>query len=235
MLGFLPEPLRSPFTLFANLFNSRGSRGPVALPTATVALVMMDNREPNLKRWLEQHGETEELSLDAQARLVTMLTAYLNARYACSHGYVLLYYRLSQPGCTHPVWGTRHPSYCKLAAIGDALAAKYEWVVYLDSDAFVRAPGTLASLLHKYGASGSAGTGTSTGASSGTSSNAGTTWGPLVPVPKPALMPIPAPAPALCIAKLRSDTFLCILRRLDVFQKNWIFEIFESLFNIFGY
>ena len=70
MLGFLPEPLRSPFTLFANLFNSRGSRGPVALPTATVALVMMDNREPNLKRWLEQHGETEELSLDAQARLV---------------------------------------------------------------------------------------------------------------------------------------------------------------------
>ena len=37
-------------------------------------------------------------------------------------------------------------------AVGEALAAGYEWVVYLDSDAFVRASGSLPALLQKYGA-----------------------------------------------------------------------------------
>jgi hypothetical protein len=73
-------------------------------------------------------------------------------RYACRHGYTLLFYLLRTPGCVHPLWGTRHPSYCKLTAIGEALAAGYEWVVYLDSDAFVRASDDLPSLLSKYGA-----------------------------------------------------------------------------------
>lgn len=118
---------------------------------SSVALVMMDNRQPDLNLWLEQHGSKRELNLDAQARLVTMLTAYLNTRYACRHGYTLLFYKLSHPGCAHPIWGMRHPSYCKLTAIGDALAAGYEWVVYLDSDAFIRAPENLATILRKYG------------------------------------------------------------------------------------
>jgi len=41
-------------------------------------------------------------------------------RYACAHGYTLLYYRLAREGCEHPLWGARHPSYCKLAAIAAA-------------------------------------------------------------------------------------------------------------------
>ena len=49
-----------------------------------------------------------------------MHTAHLH-RYACAHGYTLLYYRLAQEGCEHPLWGARHPSYCKLAAIAAAL------------------------------------------------------------------------------------------------------------------
>ena len=113
---------------------------------------MMDNRRPDLNSWAQQHGRNE-LTLVIQARLVTMLTAYLNTRYACRHGYELLFYKLVETGCMHPLWGTRHPSYCKLAAIGEALAAGYRWVVYLDSDAFVRSAETLPALLHRYGAS----------------------------------------------------------------------------------
>ena len=114
-----------------------------AVPDAgTVAVLMADTREPDLRRWLEEH-KRNELGLDEQARLVTMLTAYLNGKWACQHGYELLFYRLLRGGCAHPVWGERHPSYCKLTAIGEALSAGYGWVVYLDSDAFVhpsRAP-----------------------------------------------------------------------------------------------
>mgnify|MGYP001404811548 CR=1 FL=1 len=89
-----------------------------------VALVMMDDRPPDLGSWLRQHGgaSSKELNLKSQAQLVTMLTAYLNMRYACRHGYTLLFYLLEQAGCEHPLWGARHPSYCKLTAIGEALA-----------------------------------------------------------------------------------------------------------------
>ena len=123
---------------------------PPAGAPGSVALVMMDNRQPDLSSWMRQHVK-DELNLDAQAKLVTMLTSYLNQRYACRHGYTLLFYQLSRPGCTHPLWGSRHPSYCKLTAIGEALAAGYKWVVYLDSDAFVRSSEDLQTLLRKYG------------------------------------------------------------------------------------
>ena len=123
---------------------------PPAGAPGSVALVMMDNRQPDLSSWMRQHVK-DELNLDAQAKLVTMLTSYLNQRYACRHGYTLLFYQLSRPGCTHPLWGSRHPSYCKLTAIGEALAAGYKWVVYLDSDAFVRSSEDLQTSLRKYG------------------------------------------------------------------------------------
>ena len=73
---------------------------------ASVALVMMDNRRPDLASWAKQRSG-HELTLAVQARLVTMLTAYLNARYACQHGYELLFYQLARPGCKHPVWVIR--------------------------------------------------------------------------------------------------------------------------------
>lgn len=117
---------------------------------AEVAIVMMDDREPDLAKWLERH-ERNVFSLEEQAQLVTILTWYLNLRYARRHGYSLVFYRLGNPGCTHPVWGARHPSYCKLTAIGEALAAGYSWVVYLDSDAFIRSHEPLPTLLRKYG------------------------------------------------------------------------------------
>jgi hypothetical protein len=101
-----------------------------------VALVMMDDRDPDLLQW--KHARKHRLDNEEQAELVTRMTHFLNLKYACSHGYTLLFYKLRESGCSHPLWGDRHASYCKLAAIGEALAAGYRWVVYLDSDAFVR-------------------------------------------------------------------------------------------------
>lgn len=119
----------------------------------STALVMMDNRPPDLS---QIKFSRNVLTLDFQAKLVAMLTAYLNARYACRHGYTMLFYQMDSQGCSHPLWGARHPSYCKLAAIGDALAAGYGWVVFLDTDAFIRTRDPLPALLRRYGASGTA-------------------------------------------------------------------------------
>ena len=66
----------------------------------------------------------------------TSLSAIVNAFYACSHGYDFLYMQLSEEhGCAHPIFGRRHPSYCKLPAIGAALR-KWRTVVFVDSDSW---------------------------------------------------------------------------------------------------
>uniref|UniRef100_A0A7S4BR63 Nucleotide-diphospho-sugar transferase domain-containing protein n=1 Tax=Chrysotila carterae TaxID=13221 RepID=A0A7S4BR63_CHRCT len=96
------------------------------MPACTTALAVSD-------RLHAQSKETLKHNLTA-----TMMTYFLNLKYACLNGYQLIFYRLITEGCVHPRWGWRHPSYCKLCAIAEALAAGYEWVVYLDSDAFVR-------------------------------------------------------------------------------------------------
>jgi len=56
----------------------------------------------------------------------------LNRRYACVQGYDLLYLHMGSPTCAHEDYGERHPSYCKLAAIAEALARGYDWAVWLD-------------------------------------------------------------------------------------------------------
>ena len=83
---------------------------------------------------------------------VQSLTAYLNQRYACEHGYAMLYLRLSEPGCEHPRWGHRHPSYCKLAAISEALSRGHRWAVFLDTDCYVHTRSLdMPALLRAYG------------------------------------------------------------------------------------
>ena len=65
--------------------HRRTTSSPPTTTTSTadsVALVMADNRPPDLTKWLKEHGSSSELTLDSQAQLVTMLTAYLNMRYA---------------------------------------------------------------------------------------------------------------------------------------------------------
>ena len=64
-----------------------------------------------------------------------MLTAWLNARYAERHGYAFRYLQLLEPGCAHPRWGWRHPSYCKLPALA-FLLRQFEMVAFIDSDSF---------------------------------------------------------------------------------------------------
>ena len=62
----------------------------------------------------------------------------LNAEYACSHGYDLLYYRMVGPSCSHATQGERHGSYCKLPAIAHALGRGYDAVAFIDSDSYFR-------------------------------------------------------------------------------------------------
>ena len=63
------------------------------------------------------------------------LTAWLNAQYARRHGYRFLFFQYVEHGCAHVIWGMRHPSYCKLAAIAAALK-RHTTVVFIDSDSF---------------------------------------------------------------------------------------------------
>jgi len=76
----------------------------------------------------------------------------LNRRYACAHGYDLLYLRMLNATCVHEEYGERHASYCKLAAVAEALSRGYSWVIWLDSDAFFRNVSMpLPLLLSQYG------------------------------------------------------------------------------------
>ena len=97
---------------------------------------------------LEQRGTFSLKNLSAHS-----LAFYLNLRHACLHGTRLLYFQLSAAaGCEHPTWGARHPSYCKLPAVAEALSRGFERVVFLDSDAFLRdADLDVEALLRKYG------------------------------------------------------------------------------------
>ena len=80
------------------------------------------------------------------------LTFYLNLKHACLHNASLFYFHLDSESCRHPLWGARHPSYCKLAAIADAVSRGFDRVVFLDSDAFIRdASVDIAALLRRYG------------------------------------------------------------------------------------
>ena len=87
-------------------------------------VLMSDTRAP-----IPQHGEP--LSY-------VHMAFYVNARFASRHGYRLLYLQLRETGCSHPLFGRRHPSYCKLAALGEALGRGYEMMLWLDSDAVVQ-------------------------------------------------------------------------------------------------
>ena len=90
------------------------------------ALVMMDSRSP-------------VATVHAGMRSHLSFAFELNRAYACAHGYALIFYQMSGNSCTHATLGERHPSYCKLAAVGDALVRRqFATVVFLDSDAFIQ-------------------------------------------------------------------------------------------------
>ena len=91
------------------------------------AIVMMDTRPAQLAA----DAPTAELDYP-------QLAFELNRGYACRHGYDLLYLRMQSATCQHPRLGERNPSYCKLAAVAEALHRGYSFVAFLDSDAFFR-------------------------------------------------------------------------------------------------
>ena len=88
------------------------------------ALVMMDTRS------------VSERPKGALQMSYPQLAFELNRGYACAHGYDLLYLHMQTATCEHALLGTRHPSYCKLAAVAEALRRGYIQVAFLDSDAF---------------------------------------------------------------------------------------------------
>ena len=106
------------------------------MPRAQVAVLMSDTHAPL------------PLPSKVAALHFTALSALVNAHYACSHGYDLLYLRLTEATCQHHVYGQRHPSYCKLPAIAHALQ-RYSTVVFVDSDAwFTSHAPPLEELIH---------------------------------------------------------------------------------------
>ncbi|KAL1519209.1 hypothetical protein AB1Y20_003469 [Prymnesium parvum] len=139
-----------------------------------VALVLIDTRPPQLHAWAERGCATVQLNKTSGVSFST-LTYFMNLEYARAHRYDLLFYAaaanesLALPcpdgatcvaGCRHVRWGARHPSYCKLAGLADALSRGYDWVVYLDSDAFLANMSLpLPALLRTYGASAAAAAG----------------------------------------------------------------------------
>ena len=108
------------------------------------ALLMQDTRAPVPR-------PTEALSY-------VHMAFYVNARYALRHGYSLLFLQLRPAagadgaGCVHPLFGARHPSYCKLAALGEALVRRrFGAVLWLDSDAIMQHHAlSLPAMLRKY-------------------------------------------------------------------------------------
>ena len=116
-----------------------------------VALVMMDTRDPHAAATAIVQPDYK---LRRNASVYYLLTYYLNLRYAERHDYEIIYYRMDEKECQHPLWGARHPSYCKLTAIAHTLALRrHRWVVWIDSDAFIRNVSLpLPALLRAYGA-----------------------------------------------------------------------------------
>jgi hypothetical protein len=96
-----------------------------AAPLTSVVIVMMDTR-PALPAAAQgwRHLHYQQLAFE------------LNRAYACAHNYDMLYLHMRRPTCSHPALGERHPSYCKLAAVAEALGRGYDLVAFLDSDAF---------------------------------------------------------------------------------------------------
>ena len=78
----------------------------------SVAIVMMDSRRPTVSGVPFLKGQ-----VDVE---YPQLSAWLNARYACAHGYSFVFFRMRGESCRHPAFGERHPSYCKLAALSQA-------------------------------------------------------------------------------------------------------------------
>lgn len=107
---------------------------------ANTAILMSDNRPPILT-----HAGASSLTYP-------LLAFSLNALYACTHGYDLLYYQMVSSECIHRTQGTRHASYCKLPAIAHALET-YSTVVFIDSDSFfLHRNMSIPALLRQYAA-----------------------------------------------------------------------------------
>lgn len=104
------------------------------------ALVMMDTRPARLP------PGSKPLELEHP-----QLAFELNKGYACHHGYDLLYLRMQSTTCQHSRLGERNPSYCKLAAVAEALHRGYTLVAFMDSDAFFRNLSlSLPQVMHEY-------------------------------------------------------------------------------------
>ena len=125
--------------------------GHVSLPSmgvGSVAVVMLDSRPPSLASLASANVSLKSVTAHA-------LAYYQNLKWACHNGYSMYFFRLEGGGCNHPLWGLRHPSYCKLSAMSHALSLGHSWAVFLDSDAMIRNAASLdlPSLLRAYGGS----------------------------------------------------------------------------------
>lgn len=78
---------------------------------------------------------------------INQITADINRRYACIHGYDYLYVqpmlptmgkRVERSSVLHRQYGLRSPAWARIPVIHRALMQGYSTILYLDTDAFVR-------------------------------------------------------------------------------------------------
>lgn len=102
---------------------------PLHTPGDAGCILMTDSRPFSVATGL--HGHTYMSNVDIPAALpYWAATVYINLLYAARWGYDL--YRVQLPTAGLP----RHPSWYKVATLR-VLLPKFDWVLYLDSDAFV--------------------------------------------------------------------------------------------------
>lgn len=137
-----------------------------------VLMVQSDNRIPEKilsggRRRGKIVPHRADVSEGALVEQYWSLSLELNLRYCCSQQYDLTYYHLvdtfpikgqtsvtgsvtNVASCVQAGVGPREPSYCKLPAVADALSLDYDFVVFIDSDAYLNDfNATIPSLLAK--------------------------------------------------------------------------------------
>ena len=119
LLGRLPVEFKVKFHMNMAVVDL-GRSAARATAAGRTAVVMMDTRPVRKRIDRALHMQYPQLAFE------------LNRGYACAHGYDILYLHMQSDMCEHEHLGTRHPSYCKLAAVAEAFHRGYSHVAFVD-------------------------------------------------------------------------------------------------------
>lgn len=118
------DPAKFPETLQSAIVTAANGQG-----KPKMCLLMADSRQS-----LWDESKERYMHLGKTTGDMYVLPAMINMLYAVQQGYDFVHFRIQ------PEQAARHPAWSKLLALR-AVLPKYLFVLYLDSDAFVRPPG----------------------------------------------------------------------------------------------